>query len=239
MSSGIFVTGTGTGVGKTFVSRAVTAALRARGVRVVALKPIETGWDSSHDADAVVLARTCDRPELAHATGLYRADEPLAPYAIQLLERRPPLDSPALISTVQELCADAQFVVIEGAGGFFVPINVNETIADVAQRLAMPIVLVSQNVLGVLSHVLATAECILHRGLELAGVVLTPAPVADQSVVHNQQILTERLKLPVLCFARCAADDAELAAAAVRCGLMEIWPMSGKTLRLQPNPSRV
>lgn len=235
---GVFVTGTGTGVGKTFVSRALTAALHARGVRAVGLKPIETGWNACN-ADAVVLANACGKPELADANGLYRAQEPLAPYAIELLGSCPRLDSQALVSTVKELCADSQFAVIEGAGGFLVPINVNETIADVAQQLKLPTLLVSQNALGVLSHVLSTAECIVQRGLQLAGVVLTPVAAPDASVVYNQRILKERLGLPVICFERCVADDAALAAAAGRCGLLDVWPMSGKTLHLQPNPSRV
>lgn len=238
MASGIFVTGTGTGVGKTFVSRAITAAMRARAERVVALKPIETGWDASN-ADAVVLATACGKSQLAHAAGLYRADEPLAPYAIQLLGSRPPLDTKALTLVVQKLSADSEFVVIEGAGGFHVPLNPKDTIADFAEQLALPILLVSQNALGVLSDVLSTVEGIQQRSLRLAAVVLTPAPAQDQSVMHNQQILAERLDVPVICFPQCAADDAELAAAAARCGLMEMWPISGNTLRLQPNPSRV
>jgi dethiobiotin synthetase len=228
----VLVTGTGTAVGKTFVTRGIAAALRSGGRSVVALKPIETGVSvpgmptpgmlapaALTDADA--LARACGRPELAHAPDLYRAALPLSPYAASLATTDPPPSLPALCATIAALAQGADALLVEGAGGLLVPIDRELSFADLAIALGLPLVMVASDALGVLSHVLTAAESAQRRGLSLAAVVLTQhAHAPDGSHVHNRVILQERLACPVLAFARCEDDDLALAAAARSSGLL-------------------
>ncbi len=221
MRTGVFVTGTGTSVGKTWVSRGLSRALRQHGVNVAAIKPIETGWNPEH-ADAVMLAKACDRPEIAHAAGWYRAKEALAPYAIEIQGSHPPLVLDELVQATEATVAHVDYVIVEGAGGFYVPISKTHTMADLVTRLRLPAILVSHDQLGVLSWTLSTAECMKHSGVTLAAVVLVQGESTDASTVYNQRILEERLSLPVVNFPYCDNTDEALALAAAQSGLLEI-----------------
>lgn len=217
--SGLFITGTGTGVGKTWLSRGLTSALRRRGQPVVAIKPIETGCDPTPE-DAVALAQACGRPELAEAHGLYRARLSLSPYAVTLAGEAP-LEFESLVAATQRLVGDrSEFALIEGAGGLLVPLDRERTVADFAAALGYSIVLVARDELGVLSYALSACEVALQRGLQVAAVVLTSSPsssvrcVSDPSVVSNRAILAERLPCPVLSFSPAKAEDDSLGQAA-------------------------
>src|SRR5690606_7338606 len=106
----LFISGTGTGVGKTWVTRGLARALVRDGVNAIAIKPIETGCQPE-PADAVAIARACGRPELAHAPGLYRARRPLAPWAATL-EGEAPASLAAIAEATRALCAGAQIALI-------------------------------------------------------------------------------------------------------------------------------
>lgn len=209
---GSFITGTGTGVGKTWLTRGLAGALRRRGESVAAIKPIETGCDP-RPADAEALAQACGRPEIATDEDLYRARSPVAPYAATL-DGEPPLSLDRLIDATRRLAAD-RIALVEGAGGLLVPLDEAKTIADLAVALALPLVLVARDGLGVLSHTLTAAECATSRGLTLRAVVLTPSHDADDhSLRTNATILADRLDAPVLRFAPPGGDDDALAQAA-------------------------
>lgn len=211
--NGLFITGTGTGVGKTWLTRGLAAALHRRGVSVAAIKPLETGCDPD-PADALELARACGREELARAPGLYRARPPLAPYAATL-EGEPPVDLDAVLAATRDLAADV--TLVEGAGGLLVPLDAEHTLAELAAALALPLVIVARDGLGVLSATLTTAECAARRGLVLRAVVLSPPnDPHDASPATNARILQERLDCPVLRYAPARDDDAVLADAAER-----------------------
>lgn len=188
---GLFVTATGTGAGKTTVTAALARALVESGVPVAAMKPIETGVDPVA-ADALALAQACRDPSLADDPRWYRAQLAAAPYAATL-EGAPSLDLPQLARAVQER-ARARFALVEGAGGLLVPLDRNHTIVDLARALALPLVLVAPDRLGVLSDVLVTIEAIRARGLELRALLLNRiSPSDDPSVRTNARILAERL----------------------------------------------
>jgi dethiobiotin synthetase len=155
---GLTITGTGTGVGKTFVTRAIACALRRAGQRVAALKPYETGVDDERPVDAIALAAACGRPELASAAAFYRARASVAPFAATLLGEATAPTAQAIAAAVIDVSADADVVLVEGAGGLFVPIGPKETFADVARAVGHPILLVAVNVLGALSHVLTAVS---------------------------------------------------------------------------------
>lgn len=208
----LFVSGTGTGVGKTVVTTALAAALRARGEAVVALKPIETGC-APEPLDALALAAACGRPELAHLSGSYRARAPLAPFAATLAGE-PALAWDALVGAVRPHLG-APHVLVEGAGGLLVPLDPTRTIAELAAALELPLLLVARDALGVLSDTLAAVECATRRGLEIAAVVLRTPPDPDSSIASNVDILAARIDPPVLRFPNLAegADPAAAGAA--------------------------
>jgi dethiobiotin synthetase len=194
---GIFVTGTSTGIGKTTVACALARVLRSHGHEVVALKPFETGVERE-PKDAVALARACGRPDLAHRPEWFRSVLPVSPYAA-ILEGAPPSNLDTIVGAVRREVGNA-IAVVEGAGGLLVPISARETIADLAQALVLPLLLVAPDHLGVLSDVLAIAEAADRRRLPIAAVALINRALGsdDPSVRTNAQILRERLGSPVI-----------------------------------------
>jgi dethiobiotin synthetase len=223
---GLFITSTGTGAGKTFVTRGLAAALRAAGHSVAALKPIETGQpgDTQTESaiaatDAALLAQAAGRPGFGQALGFYRAAMPAAPRAVSLATGSAAPDLEQLTAAIRAAARGATAVLVEGAGGLLVPLDRERTIADLALRLELPLLLVVPNALGVLSHTLTACESAERRSLPMAAIVLTeltpPTDASDPSRPHNAAILRERVSCPVLTFPFCAeADDATLAAAA-------------------------
>jgi dethiobiotin synthetase len=219
---GIFVSGTGTGIGKTFVARAISAALLASGKRIAALKPIETGCVDGRASDSLALARASGRPELAEFRGFYRSELALAPYAAALESGTPAPSVRLLVDAIHHAARGAELTLVEGAGGLFVPIDAKETIADLVAALGLPLLLVAPNALGVLSVALSTAASARARGIELRAVVLVDPPPdqRDLSARTNARILDERLGAPIFEFPYTEDDDAALAMAAQTSGLM-------------------
>jgi dethiobiotin synthetase len=221
-SAGLFVTSSGTSAGKTCVARGIVHALALRGLRVAGLKPIETGC-APYPADALALARAAGDLALADAEGWYRAAAPLSPYAVELSVGQQPPDLRAIGASVARCHAAHDYVVVEGAGGLLVPLDRHRSMADLALMLGYPLLLVADDRLGVLSHVLAVLEAALHRRLPVAAIVLShPAPSdpGDRSAETNHAILAERTGLPVITFPHVRDDDASLAAAIERSALL-------------------
>jgi dethiobiotin synthetase len=217
----LFITATGTSSGKTFVARSLAVYLRRAGIRVGAIKPLETGCEP--DAlDAIKLARACGHPELAEDAAFYRVKPPLSPYAATLSGATTP-DLPGILARVRALSEEYPWLLIEGAGGLLVPLDRERDMADLAAALACPLVIVAPNQLGVLSHVRAVAEAAENRSLVVAAVVLTDVDsTPDQSTETNLQILRERLSIPVVGFPNCSDDDEVLGDAAEVSGLVEV-----------------
>lgn len=198
---GAFITATGTGVGKTWLATALTTACVQRGKRIAAIKPIETGVDPD-PLDALSLAGACGDPSLAHAEGLYRAREPLAPYAI---EKRggPSVGSlRAMAKRIRELGKDADYTIVEGAGGVLVPLDRERTMAELAALLDLQTVLVARNALGVLSYTLTAVEALRKRKVSVRAIVLNHverSPRDDLSRSSNADVLADYLpRIPIL-----------------------------------------
>ena len=198
---GAFVTATGTGTGKTWLATALTKAAVQRGKQVAAIKPIETGVDPE-PLDALSLARACGDESLAHAEGLYRAKEPLAPYAV---EKRggPAVGSIRMIAKrVRELAKGAEYAIVEGAGGVLVPLDGKHTIADLAASLDLSTVLVARNALGVLSYTLTAVEALRKRNVSVHAIVLNHVDrkyASDLSRTSNADVLADYLPhIPIL-----------------------------------------
>jgi len=219
---GFFITATGTGAGKTFLSRGLVRALVSRGARVAAIKPLETGCIDGAALDAIALARAAGRPELATAAGLYRARLAAAPYAATLAGEAPVPSTRALVRAISDACAGASHAVVEGAGGLLVPLDHARTTADLIRALRLPAVVVARAVLGALSHVLTLDQAARALDVPVAAVILSRHPTADVSRTSNAQILRERLNVPVLILEPCADDDDALAAAVTTAGLLDL-----------------
>ncbi len=198
---GCFVTGTDTGVGKTLVSAALLHALSSHYPRVVGMKPVAagtvahgSGW-ANEDVLALRAASTVQvAPELDNPVLL---PDPLSPH---LAARRAGvvIAIAHIVSCYQQLSRLADAVVVEGAGGFLVPLSDDTTGADLAQALALPVLLVVGLRLGCLNHALLTVEAIQARGLTLLGWVANRIDPAMQAQDDNIAFLQRRLAVPLL-----------------------------------------
>jgi dethiobiotin synthetase len=166
---GLFVTGTDTGVGKTRVAVALIHILRARGLRVAAMKPVSAGNAPGElNEDVMALLQAANVAADIRDVNPYAFGPAIAPHiAAQQAGVRIELDT--IAAAYARLAAAADVVVVEGAGGWCVPLNEREDLADLAQRLGLPVVLVVGLRLGCLNHALLTAESIAHRKLPWAG----------------------------------------------------------------------
>jgi len=214
---GAFVTATGTGVGKTWLACALATACVQKGKRVAAIKPIETGVDPD-PTDALQLARACHDPSLARATGLYRAREPLAPYAI---EKRggPSVGSlRALSKRIRELASNADYAIVEGVGGVLVPLDREHTIADLAALLDLQTILIARNALGVLSYTLTAMEALRKRNVSVRAIVLNHVDRShrdDLSRASNAEVLADYFpRIPIVRVPRVQGPDGMVDAAA-------------------------
>lgn len=199
--SSYFVTGTDTGVGKSLVAAALLHALARRYPRVVGMKPVAAGhirvgeaW-TSEDAMALREASTVQvPPELDNPILL---PDPLSPH-IAAERAGVHIDIALLVNRLRELASHADAVVVEGAGGFHVPLSDDTTGADLAEALALPIVLVVGLRLGCLNHAALTAEAMRARGLRLVGWVANRIDPAMRAQEDNIAWLKRRLAAPLL-----------------------------------------
>lgn len=199
--SGVFVAGTDTGVGKTRAAVALLHALRCRHARVVGMKPVAAGailqdgtW-VSEDALALRCASSFEAPAELYNPVLLR--EPMSPH---LAARREGvrIDIEHIVHCYAQLSKSADAVVVEGAGGFLVPLSDSETGANLAQALGLPIVLVVGLRLGCLNHALLTAEAIRSRGLPLIGWICNRIDAAMLAPEDNIAYLRTQLSVPLL-----------------------------------------
>lgn len=195
---GLFVTGTDTGVGKTRVAVALIHALRARGLRVAAMKPVSAGAGPGRLNEDVAALRAASNVDVAlQDMNPYAFDPPIAPHIAAELAGVA-IDLDRIAEAYARLAATADVVVVEGAGGWRVPLSMESDMADLAERLGLPVVLVVGMRLGCLNHACLTAEAIGARGLPLAGWIanrIDPAmPFADE----NRAALSARLPAPCL-----------------------------------------
>ncbi len=168
-SPGLFVTGTDTGVGKTWVAAALARVLHRRGMRVRARKPVESGWTQAAASDAAQLREAAGAWEALDRVCRWRFPEPVSP---ALASRRSAAG--LTVSRLAETClaGEGGFVLVEGAGGFLSPIAEDGLNADLALVLGFPVLVVAADRLGAVNHTLLTLEAVRRRRLHVAGVVL-------------------------------------------------------------------
>lgn len=193
-----FVTGTDTGVGKTRVSCALLHAWAAEGRQVVGMKPVAAGFAEGGEHDDVRQLRAASTVRAALGQiNPYGFSQAVAPHlAARHVGVR--IDLARIVESYRELAAQADGVIVEGAGGWRVPLNDTQTLADLARELALPVILVVGIRLGCLSHAQLTAEAIAADGLQCAGWVANQLEPDMPLAADNIEALRQRLAAPLL-----------------------------------------
>lgn len=201
MSQGFFVTGTDTGVGKTLASAALLRALSRRGFRTLGMKPIASGCerrgDSWHCEDTALLMGAANiSVPFAEATP-YAFEAAIAPH-VAAARAGINLEISRVIAAFERLSKRGDYVVVEGVGGFLVPLGPSSTLADLAVALNLPVILVVGIRLGCLNHALLTVAAIAARGLPIAGWVANQIDPGMACRDANIAALQERIEAPLL-----------------------------------------
>ncbi|HSI79797.1 MAG TPA: dethiobiotin synthase [Solirubrobacterales bacterium] len=196
--NGYFVTGTDTGVGKTHVTAALAKRARQLGKRVFAWKPIETGCGLVNGQlvgeDQEAISSEWQEGELR---GLYRFRRPVAPLMAARTEGE--IDPERIVETFR-LGANADLLLVEGAGGWRVPITDDLDMGGLARRLGLPVIVVARGTLGTINHTLLTVEAVGRDGQQIAAVVMSCRPGEDPAFVkENADEIRRRFSGLVLC----------------------------------------
>ncbi len=205
MSNAFFVTGTDTGAGKTLVTAGLLHAAAARGLRSIGLKPLASGSARTahgelHNEDALMLQQAASVP-LAYADVNALSLEPAIAPHLAAVEGGLQLDVRLLAAHCRaQLLRPHDLLLVEGAGGWRVPLNDHETLADLACLLGLPVILVVGMRLGCVNHALLSAEAIARDGLTLAGWVATQTDPGMARVEQNFDTLQMRIPAPCLGF---------------------------------------
>ncbi|MFC1588746.1 dethiobiotin synthase [Pseudomonadota bacterium] len=200
---GIFVTGTDTDVGKTYIATSLAAQLSANGLRVMPKKPIESGCHHKDGelvpADALALKQAANYEGALSSVCAYRFEAALSPVRAAHLENQ--------FITIEQLTqactheSNDSFLLVEGAGGFYSPLADDGLNADLAEALRLPVLLVANDRLGCINQILLTVEAISNRGITLAAVVLNGKERQKDSDMNNAEDLREHIDAPIYTFA--------------------------------------
>jgi dethiobiotin synthetase len=200
---GVFVTGTGTEVGKTVVAATIAHAARADGERVAVFKPAVSGLDD-YPLTPETWANAAELPDhalLRLAAGSAQSDNQISPYrygpavsphlAADL--DGAPIETDRLRSSALAASEGTDLMVCEGVGGFMVPLAPGYLVRDLARDLALPVIIASSPALGTINHTLLTIEAVRAAGLDVGGVVLTPWPAEPSAMERSNRKTIERL----------------------------------------------
>jgi len=173
--NGVFVTGTGTDVGKTVVAASIARKLAAEGKRVAVFKPAVTGLDEEGTPDHVMLREAAGSSQSDDEVAPYRYGPPMSPHLAASLAGEE-ISRERLLEGARTAADGADALVCEGVGGLLVPLALDYLVRDFAADLALPLVVAASPGLGTINHTLLTLEAARAAGLEVAKVVLTPWP---------------------------------------------------------------
>jgi len=196
-----FVTGTDTEIGKTLISAALLEAFQRRDCSTIGMKPVAAGatWLDGvlHNEDVDLLKAASSVQAESDLIAPYLMQIPAAPHLVAALENRQ-ISVAHIQSCYAQLIEKAEVVIVEGVGGFCVPLNAEVTTLDLAQQLALPVILVVGMRLGCINHALLTAQAIEAAGLRLAGWVANTVDPDMGYLNENVTALMERLPAPLL-----------------------------------------
>jgi dethiobiotin synthetase len=198
---GYFITGTDTDVGKTLIALGLIEKLKQQGHRVGAMKPLAAGCDVTTDglrnSDAMQLQQQSNVMLDYHTLNPYAFAPAIAPH-IAADDAGVRVDIETIYQHYQTIASQSDCVVVEGAGGWHVPLNDFQTIADLAKRLQLPVILVVGMRLGCISHALLTVESIRAAGLPLAGWIANQVQPEMNRLEENIATLQQRIDAPLL-----------------------------------------
>ncbi len=210
LSKGIFITGTDTGVGKTIVSAAIIRALIKKGIKVGAMKPVETGCTEKRGkgqktlipSDGMFLRETAEMDDSIDLVTPIRFEFPLAPMVAAELEKRP-VDLDKIFSAYGALSKKYDFMVVEGVGGLLVPINKRQEayfVIDLIKDLEFPVIVVARPTLGTINHTLLTVNYALKEGINVLGVIINSHNPPEDSLAEktNPDMLRKLCPVPVI-----------------------------------------
>ncbi len=191
-AAGLFVTGTGTEVGKTVVAAAIARTLADEGRRVAVFKPAVTGLDEEGESDPALLRRASGSSQSDAEIAPYRYGPPASPHLAAALAGET-IEPERLRQAARAAAAGADAIVCEGVGGLLVPLSPTYLVRDLAVDLGHPLAIVAGPGLGTINHTLLTAEAARAAGLEVAAVVLTPWPREPSEVERSNRETIGRL----------------------------------------------
>ncbi len=196
---GVFVTGTDTGVGKTFVAAALARGLTRDGLRVAVMKPVAAGIapDEQLPADVTALTSAASFDAPLEDVNPYAFAAFTAPH-IAAAEAGVAIDVERIAASYGRLAARADAVVVEGAGGALVPLDVRHDMLDIAARLRLPVLIVVGVRLGCINHALLTALAVRARGLTLVGWIANRIDPRMEAAAQNVRTLADALPAPLL-----------------------------------------
>lgn len=201
MNKGFFITGTDTDAGKTWISLGLVEALKRQSHKVGVMKPISAGCQQTADGlrnqDAVLLQQQSN-VELDYDTINPYAFEPAIAPHIAAQEAGVRIDIETLKNSFDAIQKKSGYVIVEGAGGWLVPLNDFQTMADLAVRLQLPVILVVGMRLGCLNHALLSVEAIRNSGLHLAGWVANQIDPDMNHAKENLETLRTMIDAPLL-----------------------------------------
>ena len=193
-----FITGTDTEVGKTFATCALLHRIHADRIQAVGMKPVAAGTDSegkNDDVESLIAASGVKAPRELINPYLFRPA--IAPHIAAAIEGRE-IDPEHIVSSFKALQELANTVLVEGAGGFYVPLGAQYDTADLAAQLGIPIILVVGMRLGCINHALLTQQAIAARGLTLAGWIANHIDPKMSCFEENLTALKDRIDAPLL-----------------------------------------
>jgi dethiobiotin synthetase len=198
---GYFVTGTDTGVGKTVVTLGLMQCLQSQGTSVAAMKPVASGCErlasGLRNTDALQLQRQASMALDYELVNPYAFEPPIAPH-IAAAQAGVRIDPENILGSYQRLAARVDCVLVEGVGGWQVPLNEDQTLADLARLLGLEVIMVVAIRLGCLNHALLTAASIAAAGCTLAGWVANRLPPLNDCGRENINTLKSRISAPLL-----------------------------------------
>lgn len=214
MTQGIFITGTDTGVGKTYVATGIATTLTCRGGDVGVMKPVETGC-SLHAGrlipnDAIRLMKAAKVRDSISIVNPYRFRKPLAP-CIAAEQEGKPIDPAKIVAAFNTLSQRHDFMIVEGAGGIMVPLTESYNYLDLAKALGLQVLIIARPGLGTINHTLLTIAALRQRKITIAGIVinyvedLTPGLAEKTNPAAIEKISGERI-LAIISHNSCSFD---------------------------------
>ena len=207
MKKGIFITGTDTGVGKTYVGSGIASALRARGIDVGVMKPAETGCGARQGSpvlhDAQLLMRAAGSSDPLDLVAPYRLRDPLAPAIAAEREGRK-IAFTKILTAFRMLSVRHRFMIVEGAGGILVPLTFRRSYLDLAASISLPVLIVARPGLGTINHTLLTIAALRSRKVPIAGIVINHCAKGVQGLAErtNPAVMERISHVPVISVVR-------------------------------------